>query len=454
MNEGDSFGYGDFPDDHDDVPEGPSSPQRGWIPPDDRLWKHPSELSGDGTHAGSGVPGGAGSRQAPGSSSVHAYRHRDRHLTIATGLVGAAAMALAVTAGFALTQTPSSGPSSFVATDTSSVTIPPGASELPASNLVNHTAAGSGGTGSDRVVSAGPDVIRLTQSLRRSLVELVIDRNGTETLATGLAIPGSAKGFAGLAMTSADAISGATSIDTVSPSGKRQAARLVAADARTGVAVLEVRTSLPPARFADREMLPGQIAVAVCLEGPPPSPGHTGSPPAAAVAVGMVREVGSPATRRSGPSLIDSVVADAPLPPNAWGGVLLDARGEVAGLLDWQQEGGGDVIDVFVPAPLAVGTATQLANEHRVIHGWLGMVGSNYPGGGATVARVLPGSAAAAAGLRPGDVIQTVDGHRVLSIAELQARLYTIPPGSQVSLGIERAGVPLTLTATLTKAPS
>ena len=62
-----------------------------------------------------------------------------------------------------------------------------------------------------------------------------------------------------------------------------------------------------------------------------------------------------------------------PLGPTSWGGVLLDSHGRVIGILDGQMNLGNDTIGLFVPAPLAEGVALELAQTHRVDHGWLGV---------------------------------------------------------------------------------
>ena len=68
---------------------------------------------------------------------------------------------------------------------------------------------------------------------------------------------------------------------------------------------------------------------------------------------------------------------------------------------------------------------------------------------GRLVTSVMPDGPAAAAGLAPGDVVNAVDSHRVVSLADLQARLYTVTPGTDVELSVTRQTGDLTVAATL-----
>lgn len=68
---------------------------------------------------------------------------------------------------------------------------------------------------------------------------------------------------------------------------------------------------------------------------------------------------------------------------------------------------------------------------------------------GAFVSQVMPGSAAAKAGIKAGDVITSLNGKAISSFAALRARVGTMPIGSKVELGLLRDGKPVTVTVEL-----
>jgi S1-C subfamily serine protease len=63
---------------------------------------------------------------------------------------------------------------------------------------------------------------------------------------------------------------------------------------------------------------------------------------------------------------------------------------------------------------------------------------------GTEVIVVIPGSAAAVAGLRPGDLITAVNGARPSRLTDI-SRAWSAPDGGAVLLGVQRAGRPLVM---------
>jgi serine protease Do len=68
---------------------------------------------------------------------------------------------------------------------------------------------------------------------------------------------------------------------------------------------------------------------------------------------------------------------------------------------------------------------------------------------GALVAKVEPDSAAARAGLKPGDVILKYNGTEITDSGSLASRVSMEPPGTKATLEITRDGKPMTLTTTV-----
>lgn len=421
MDSGGPFAFGELPEEFGLQGFGSEAdaPQRGWLPPEDRLWRHPSELRGS---------------SSPPSTATGTRRGRpvNRWMAATVGVVGAAAVAsvaVAVTRGPGPAATPFAT-GAVAASDTSLAVSP---------------AQAASGTKTS-AVSVGPDVVKIVDAARASLVTLLAGGGGGSTRATGIILPGGH-----LVATAAASIGAATRFEVVSADGHRQSGEVIGTDARSGVAVIRVPNQLTAASFADEPVTAHELAVAACMCGvSAPSSGTN----QADVALEMVHQVGTAATLDGGPTLVDAIEAEMPPWPSSWGTVLLDDQGQVLGILDGERNVGSDVFGYFVPAPLAVGVADELAEAHQVARGWLGVVCADAAGGGAQVTTVLPGSPAAVAGLRPGDVVEAVDAHAVATLADLQARLYTSRPGTRLLLTLLRDDGVTTTSVTVQSSPS
>lgn len=422
MDSGGPFAFGELPEEFglQGLGSEADAPQRGWLPPEDRLWRHPSELRA--SSAASAPAASAGARRG---------RPVNRWMAATVGVVGAAAVAsvaVAVTRGPGPAATPFA--TGAVAASDTSLAVGPAQS-------VSGTKTSA--------VSVGPDVVQIVDAARASLVTLLAGGSGSPR-ATGIVLPG---GY--LVATAAASIGSATHFEVVSADGRRQTGQVVGTDARSGVAVVRVPNQLTAASFADEPVTAHELAVAACMCGvSAPSSGTN----QADVALEMVHQVGTAATLDGGPTLVDAIESEMPAWPSSWGTVLLDDQGQVLGILDGERNVGSDVFGYFVPAPLAVGVADELAESHQVARGWLGVVCADAAGGGAQVTTVLPGSPAATAGLRPGDVVEAVDAHAVATLADLQARLYTSRPGTRLLLTLLRDDGVTTTSVTVQSSPS
>jgi S1-C subfamily serine protease len=82
--------------------------------------------------------------------------------------------------------------------------------------------------------------------------------------------------------------------------------------------------------------------------------------------------------------------------------------------------------------------ADDLRSQNRVVHGWLGVQGTDAPdGGGAQVAQVQSGGPAAGR-LQVGQLITAVNATPVRTMAEVRALLYVLPPGTAISLSVQQ----------------
>jgi len=161
-----------------------------------------------------------------------------------------------------------------------------------------------------------------------------------------------------------------------------------------------------------------------------------------------------------GDGAVPFIQTDAAVNPGNSGGPLFDANGTVVGINSqiYSNSGGYQGVAFAIPINLAEQVETQLVKNGKVEHGRLGVEVQTLDQSladsfklsapnGALVAKVEPDSAAAHAGLKPGDVILKYDGISIVDAGQLSARVSMAAPGEQATLEISRDGKVMTLTA-------
>lgn len=151
--------------------------------------------------------------------------------------------------------------------------------------------------------------------------------------------------------------------------------------------------------------------------------------------------------------LVDAVQTDASINPGNSGGALVDCSGALIGVNtaiatvpnESGQAGGGSVgLGFAIPVDLALRIADQLIATGSANHPDLGLVAQEIPPGqsvsGLFVTAVSPGGPAARAGLRPADVIISIDGRAAVSTEQLTIATLTRVPGDSVPLSYRRGG--------------
>jgi putative serine protease PepD len=409
------------PDDDWDDPD--ADRLRGWIPPDDRLWRHPSESAS----AGSEVLG------TPRAAGVARPEPRDRSGPWLFGGAAACVIVVLVVAGLVVSttngSTSASGPTPKQATLTDVPTTEPGVGLVPPQSTVDTMMA-----------TALP-----------STVGLVISTEDGNRLATGLVAESG-----GIIVTASAALTGARAVTVVESDGDRLAASAVGSDPTTGLSVLRIADDLPAATFDFAPPTAGSVAMAMALE-----PGReSGKAPSPALYAGSVVASGVALDLDRISSTFAATAVAAPLGSGDIGCPLLDDRGHVTGLLE--RIGGTGLVgpSVFLPAELVWSVADQLVSSSAVDPGWIGVTAANAETtavppkpDGATVDSVVAGSPAAQGGLEEGDVVTAVNGYRVRSEAELKTWLYGLPPGTDVKITFERSGSPMTETVQVAEPP-
>lgn len=232
-------------------------------------------------------------------------------------------------------------------------------------------------------------------------------------------------------------------------------AKVIGSDQQYDVALLKIDArNLPTVRVGDSNTLkPGQWVVAI---GSPFGLDHSVT---AGVVSAVGRNTGGPDQR-----YVPFIQTDVAINQGNSGGPLLNTRGEVVGINSqiFSASGGYMGISFAIPIDLAMGAVEQIKTSGRVSRGQLGAVvepidglkaqGLGLPDSrGALVNQIVPGSAAAKAGVEIGDVIRSVNGSMVNAWSDLPPAIGALPPGSKVRLGVVRDGKERELTATLTE---
>jgi S1-C subfamily serine protease len=255
---------------------------------------------------------------------------------------------------------------------------------------------------------------------------------------------GSAVAFTpdGFLVTSAHVVAGTESGTAAFVDGTEREFRVVGRDPLSDLAV--VRTSdgeLHPAILGDAARLRvGQLVVAI------------GNPLgfAGTVTAGVVSALGRSLGTRDGRTsrLVENVIqTDAALNPGNSGGALADSRGRVVGI---NTAVAGIGLGLAVPIDAATRRILgSLMRDGRVRRAFLGVVGGSRPlpprlagelgrRQALEVVQLLEGSPAAAAGVRPGDLILDLDGRPVEGVGDLQRLLDGDAVGRRVGVRVAR----------------
>ena len=260
----------------------------------------------------------------------------------------------------------------------------------------------------------------------------------------------------GYILTNNHVISGASEIQVVLRDGRQFPARIVGSDPESDLAVLQAAGGdLPVATLGYSENLRvGDVVMAI---GNPFGVGQT-------VTLGIVS-----ATGRNQLGITDFenfIQTDAAINPGNSGGALINARGDVVGINTaiFSDSGGSHGIGFAIPVQLARAVMTQIAENGRVIRGWVGVSAQDLTPAlaeslgienqGLLISGVLEGGPADSAGLIPGDLVMEVDGEKAVSSLQILNYIAAKKPGERLTFGIDRSGQKLDVEVTVAERPT
>ena len=262
----------------------------------------------------------------------------------------------------------------------------------------------------------------------------------------------------GVVVTNNHVVEGMTEIKVVLTDRREYPAEVLLTDERTDLAILKIETQepLPYLRFANSEAAEvGDIVLAI---GNPFGVGQT-------VTSGIVS-----ALARTQLSISDFqffIQTDAAINPGNSGGALVDVDGNLLGVNTaiFSRSGGSNGIGFAIPGNLVQQVVNTAINGGQVIkRPWLGAsldtVTSDLAKAlqldrpaGALVQDVFPGSPAAKAGIKEGDVIIAVAGQEVFDAPAATYRIGTKSVGDAVPVSVIRKGKARALTVALALPP-
>lgn len=261
----------------------------------------------------------------------------------------------------------------------------------------------------------------------------------------------------GYLLTNNHVVEGADDIEVQLVDGRQATARLIGTDPETDLAVLKVELDrLPALAFGDTEHL--QVGDVVLAIGNPFNVGQT-------VTSGIVSALGRD---QLGINTFENFIqTDAAINPGNSGGALVDAHGNLVGINTaiYSRSGGSLGIGFAIPGSTARQVMEGLIRDGQVTRGWIGVEPRdltpeiaqtlNLPiRSGVLITGVLQSGPAAAAGLRPGDVVVKVAERPVSNTGQLLNAVAGLKPREPAVIAVQRGDKALDLNVTVAQRPA
>ena len=242
--------------------------------------------------------------------------------------------------------------------------------------------------------------------------------------------------------------------------GTELPAKLVGRDPSSDLAVLKVMPgkTLPFVKFGDSAH--ARVGDWVLAIGNPFGLGGT-------VTAGIISAVYRSTGMTTNAAYDRYLQTDAAINRGNSGGPMFDMKGQVIGINNaiFSPNGGSIGIGFAIPSETAAPIVEKLIKGVAIERGYLGLriqplnedladslgLAHNH---GEIVQDVVPGKAAAQAGIQPGDVVLRVNGREVTPGQSLSYIVANTPPGTRIPVDLIRGGQHLSVTATVAKRPS
>ena len=260
----------------------------------------------------------------------------------------------------------------------------------------------------------------------------------------------------GYILTNQHVVDGADQIEIALADGRTTNAKVIGVDPETDLAVLKVNmTNLPTITLGRMDQTRvGDVVLAI---GNPFGVGQT-------VTMGIVSALGR---NHLGINTFENFIqTDAAINPGNSGGALVDVNGNLLGINTaiYSRSGGSLGIGFAIPVSTARSVLESIITTGSVTRGWIGVEPQDVTPeiaesfgleqkSGAIVAGVLKNGPADRAGIKPGDILVSVDGQDITDTTRLLNLIAQIKPGSNAKIHLVRKNRELDLEVMIGKRP-
>jgi serine protease DegQ len=260
----------------------------------------------------------------------------------------------------------------------------------------------------------------------------------------------------GYILTNYHVIEGADEIEVGLADGRKAAASIVGTDPETDLAVIRIKADkLPVIVLGDpKAARVGDVVLAI---GNPFGVGQT-------VTLGIISALGRNNLHIN--HFENFIQTDAAINFGNSGGALVDSRGNLLGINSaiYSQTGGSVGIGFAIPVSTAKAVLDSIVKHGQVVRGWIGIESQDITpelsdsfglgrDSGAIIAGVVRGGPADRAGIRPGDILLSVDGKKVGSTNDMLNLIADLPPGGKSRMTVMRKNHQATLDVTVGRRP-
>jgi serine protease DegQ len=260
----------------------------------------------------------------------------------------------------------------------------------------------------------------------------------------------------GYILTNSHMVRAADEIEVLLADGRKATPRLVGDDPETDLAVLKIdMKNLPAITFGrSDEANVGDVVLAI---GNPYGVGQT-------VTMGIISALGR---SHIGLNTFENFIqTDAPINPGNSGGALVDVSGNLIGINSaiYTRTGGSQGIGFAIPTSIAKQVMEQIIKNGSVTRGWIGVEAQDMSKelaesfklpstSGALIAGVVKNGPADKAGVKPGDILLSVESKPVTDSLSMLNLIAALPPGKPAGFTMMRNQTEVQFKITVGKRP-